>query len=338
MAPFPYGLCSTAMAAAATALTLLVASPSSDALLPTRTLPLRPKYALHRRTAARPTASLSSSSSSTSLRMNFLGDMFKDAFSNDSNLSSDKSSGQLEGPGVEESSYSAELTDVQRNFLASEQARRSRSTSTAGGKFGAPVDPAKLANTKWTLGFYLAGIPDRDPSNDLYGQKINISNRDRSMGLGMAEVSEEPTCVAEVTLGEDGSCRASTSEFTSGEVDGEWKLSDDGRYLRLSVDCLGYRRMIQTKGTIQKVFWSDADEISTKTSSIYSIPPGVVYCDIPVGYGLPGQLVMKGQGSLRVEQTSGLMGISSKMVQCGKFEGRMAEVDSSNKGGEKGAL
>jgi hypothetical protein len=46
--------------------------------------------------------------------------------------------------------------------------------------------------TNWELFLYLTGGPDRDPSNDLYGSKTNVSNRDRWLGPG-ASLPREPT-------------------------------------------------------------------------------------------------------------------------------------------------
>ena len=46
--------------------------------------------------------------------------------------------------------------------------------------------------TNWELFLYLTGGPDLDPSNDLYGSKTNVSNRDRRLGPG-ASLPSEPT-------------------------------------------------------------------------------------------------------------------------------------------------
>ena len=124
-------------------------------------------------------------------------------------------------------------------------------------------------------------------------------------------------------------------------VDGQWKLSADGKTLRIGIPIRGYRRTITTTGTIQKVFWSGEGPSTTRTSSTYSIPEGFVYGDIGVGYGsVPGTLEMadeRGGGSgsttaggagttpgglLRVEKRIGVLGASSKLLPCGKFSGR----------------
>jgi len=93
--------------------------------------------------------------------------------------------------------------------------------------------------------------------------------------------------------------------------------------LRFCFDTVGFTRTIQTTGTIAKIFWSKEDEQMTKTSSTYTIPPGTVYGDAQIGYGnIPGRLIMK-EGLLRVEEERGLLGASTIMKVCGKFEANM---------------
>ena len=253
------------------------------------------------------------------LRMGFLSDLFKEAFDNDGGLSSEKSQGQIEGPGVDDGRREeVDLTDVQRRFLASGQAQRRKARGTG----SAPIEPSMLVGTDWDLNLYLAGVPDKDPSNDLYGRRINISSRDRNLSLG-AEMPADPSATVRVRLSPDGVCDCDPSPFTTGKRAGQWKLSDDGRYLRLSIDGQGYCRTVTTRGTITKVFWSDSDEQSSKTSTTYSIPEGFVYCDVEVGYGIPGEFVMQGEGVVKVERKQGMLGVSTNMASCGKVTGKM---------------
>ena len=49
-----------------------------------------------------------------------------------------------------------------------------------------------LIGTDWELSMYLTGIPDRNPSNNLYGSKTNVSARDRRLGPGVP-LPREPT-------------------------------------------------------------------------------------------------------------------------------------------------
>jgi hypothetical protein len=280
-------------------------------------------------------------------RLHGIFDALKDAFSNDEALSPDKGEGQLEGPGIGSNFRSdADLTDVQKKWLASQQGTKAKggadpstltADTTGGNTKGAPLTTEKLIGTKWTLSLYLSGIPQRDPSNNLYGANTNISTRNkdaRNAGLPLgATLPKEPSAKVQVELLEDGTAKVEETEFTTG-TDSQWLLSPNGRSVRISLDCTGFVRTIKTKGTIQKVFWSDGEnEVTTKTSSEYSIAPGLVYAEIGVGYGQPGELLMMGTdgstdlGILTVERTMGLLGASSKMEICGKLSGKMILED-----------
>ena len=276
-------------------------------------------------------------------------DALKDAFSNDEALSPDKGEGQLEGPGMGSDFRSdADLTDVQKKWLASQQASTKKggadpsamtaaADASGGNAKGAPLTIEKLIGTKWTLSLYLSGIPQRDPSSNLYGASTNISTRNRdprNAGLPLgATLPEDPSARVQVELLEDGTAKVEETDFTTG-TDGQWVLSPNGRTVRISLDCTGFVRTIKTKGTIQKVYWSDGEnEVTTKTSTEYSIPSGLVYAEIGVGYGRPGELLMVGGdgsadlGILTVERQMGLLGASSKMEICGKLSGRMMLED-----------
>jgi multidrug efflux pump subunit AcrA (membrane-fusion protein) len=134
---------------------------------------------------------------------------------------------------------------------------------------------------------------------------------------------EEPSVEVDVELLDGGVCRIGESAFTTSEP-GEYKVSPDNQYLRISIPSTGYQRIVKTTGSITKVFWSEEDEAVTKTSSTYSIPAGIVYAEVKMGYGLPGEIVMS-DGVLRFEKRVGLVGY--KMVNCGRVEGRMVREE-----------
>lgn len=121
-------------------------------------------------------------------------------------------------------------------------------------------------------------------------------------------------------------CRAESTDFTSGEL-GQYKISEDNKFIRFSMNTLGFQRVVTTTGSITKVFWSKEEDTVTKTSSTYSIPKGFIYADASIGYGKPGELVMgdanQNTGILRVEQRMGVLGAATKMVACGKFSAKM---------------
>jgi hypothetical protein len=245
----------------------------------------------------------------TTRRFNFLKDMLGEAFANDGGLSQDKSKGQYDAPGEEFEDNSA------RNVVLTETQKKWRQTQIVN-----DVVPQMIEKSSWKLDLYLSGVPERDPSSDLYASKVNISSRDKATGLALPN---EASASVSIQFLENGICRASESDFTSGEKDGEWKLSEDGKVLRFSLDAIGYTRTVQTKGSIQKVYWSGQDEVTSQTSSTYSIPSGWVYADVQVVAGRqPGTFDFDGDGVLRIEKSMGLLGAASKLVPCGKFAAR----------------
>jgi len=278
------------------------------------------------RTAAAITTTTTSPRHQKTQLFNFLKDAFSKAFENDRNLSSDKTKQQYDAPGEEFDDQSDQnvgtLTETQKlwreKVAAAGIATDDNNTNNGGG-----VNSAMVVGTSLVLDMYLSGVPEKDPSNDLYGSRVNISNRDKATGLSLPS---SPSTSITIQFLPDGICHADESSFTSGTTDGQWKISDDGKFLRFSIDQVGYKRTAVTKGTIQNVAWTSEEERTTSTSTTYSIPPGFVFCDVPVvpAKGRPGiagsSFNIAGDGILRLEQESGLFGISSRMVACGKFQ------------------
>jgi len=283
-----------------------------------------------------PTKQLSSHSSSR-LHMNFFKDLIDSAFENDSGLSSDKSQQQLEGPN-DDTEFSMITTDedkteVQKRWLEAQSQRKTINTSTK----GAPINANLLPNTSWELSLYLTGVPDFDPSNSLFGSKVNISTRKDSQmakegfAIGADSLPSEPSVTFQINLLENGMCQVSDSSFTTSSP-GEWKLSDDERTIRFSLDVKGYQRTVTTQGTIQNVYWSNEENVQRATKATYSIDAGMVVAEAPIGYGSkPGVFTMAGGesgknepgGILKVEKRQGMFGVSSIMVSCGKFSAAM---------------
>ena len=318
-------------------------------------------------------------SSASALRMGFFDNLLKDAFANDDNLG-DGVKGSIEGPGDELTDIfqkqQPQQTEVQKRWLESQMKQKSqqqqqqqlqqqqalagdssRQPTLIKAAKGAPLTNQVILNTNWELSLYLTGVPDRDPSNDLYGSKTNVSVRDKQLGLG-ATLPSEPTANVRIELldggevnilgsfadnddDDDSATIDDASQVCNTNIAGQWKLSDDGKTIRIGIPMLGYRRTVTTTGTIQKVFWSEGEATSSKTSSTYSIPEGFIYGDIAVGYGdKPGTLEMVDEkstgsmefvpgGMLRVEKKMGMLGAASKLLPCGKFSGKML-VEENN--------
>jgi len=239
----------------------------------------------------------------------FFDKLLQDAFSNDASLSTDKTQTQIEYDGTPNRQTQTAQNSRQVDWLS-------------GNSRGAPVNPVLLRDTRWKLSLYLAGAPDKDPSNDLYGRKTNMSGRDNLLPNGV-ECPQEATVEFGITLEEEGVCRVEESAFTSGEG-GTYEVSPDNQYLRFSLPATGFQRTVKTKGTITKAYWSEEDDKVTKTSTTYTIPNGFVYGDVKLGYGSPGEITIK-DGILRFEKRVGLVG--SKMVICGRVEGKMLRED-----------
>jgi hypothetical protein len=278
-------------------------------------------------------------------RFNFFKNLIDQAFDNDASLSkSNKRDGMLVGPDDTDNdedffvSSSVKqlkqqrvdaLTDTQIEWRKRQQALNQ-------------VTYDDIADKTFVFDLYLTGVPNKDPSNDLYGSRTNVSSRDRSIGL---TVPKDPT-VSSVSIAflsgnkcqvvsddktgfticqSDGGNNISSDDTINQYDIGDWKLSDDGSQIRFRFGVRGYQRTIETKGTIQKVFWSKLDETTTQTSTIYSIPSGWLYGDCKISKKSTTAVNMnriewdEDSAILRIEQTTGLLGVSTKMIPCGKF-------------------
>ena len=296
--------------------------------------------------------------SKTQRRMGFFDDLIKEAFSNDADLEKDGIKGSIEGPGDElaggflsslQPKQQPPRTDVQKRWLESQRAQQEAArraprepgpSAPVRAAKGAPLAPHVLAGTRWDLALYLTGVPDRDPNNDLYGARSNVSLRDRRLGAG-AVLPKEPTAWVRVAMLEGGvvDVVGGPSDVCPADVPGQWRLSDDGRMLRLGLPVRAYRRTVTTTGTLEKVFWSEGEAPTSKTTSTYSIPEGLVYGDIGVGYGdVPGTLEMLQDraaggevipgGLLRLEKRMGVLGATSNFLPCGRFSGTFSPETS----------
>lgn len=237
-----------------------------------------------------------STSPSTSLRL--FNDLFKKAFENSPDLNGDKRTGSIDS-GLNDSTDEKvdRLTETQQKWRQQQQV-------------------TQLAE-KYSLELYLAGIPSRDPSNDLFAARTTITTRDKDIGLTLPE---KPTCEnVVVEFANSTKCIVATPDengFCLSE-EGDWIVKDQNFRFRLRVT--GYTRTVQTTGTIQNVFWTDEDSKTTQTSTSYTIPEGWLYFEGKLDN--PKRL----EGVLKVEQNMGLLGAGTKMVPCGKFSARVLQ-------------
>jgi len=266
------------------------------------------------------TSRAAASTQSSTARYNFFKNLIGGAFENDASLSkADKLEGMLD-EGTED--IDAErLARVQQLTSTQQQWREKMLTPGA-------VKAADLQGSAVQLDLYLTGIPNKDPSNDLYGSQTKISSRDRVVGLSLPK---EPSVVGvQLQFDAGGVCRVMQDEsgFCSTEDAGDWKLSDDGTQIRFRVRVTGYTRTIETKGSIQKVFWTDEDEKTSQTSTVYSIPEGWMYGEAELNKPVGKAVQWNDDGVLKVERSMGLLGAASRMIPCGKFFARALVNDA----------
>jgi hypothetical protein len=236
-------------------------------------------------------------------RYGFFKDMLDKAFQNDDSLSlNDKRKGQLDSSDDMDS----DVAFVRRQPLTRTQEKWRQ--------MNAPE--ANMEGKSFILDFYLAGVPNKDPSNDLFGSRVNISARDKSLGIS---IPEKPT-VPGIRLNflPDKKCFCETqSAFTEAD-EGDWILSDDKRQIRFRMKVIGYTRTVETKGSIQSVYWSNEPSKERQSSTVYSIPSGWLYGEASISANNKGNVQLQ-NGVLKIEQETGLLGASTKMVPCGKF-------------------
>lgn len=232
--------------------------------------------------------------------------MVEKAFENDGTISKDEAvSGQIEGP---ENELLDDSTAGRNTPLTSTQEKwRKMRESVA-----SPIDKT------FVMDFFLVGVPNKDPSNDLYGSQVRISDRDREVGQTLPD---EPT-VGDIRLRFQADQKVkcdSKTPFTVSGTDGEWKVSEDGKQVRFRIMVTGYQRTVETKGSIQSVSWSQEPDQTRQTSTVYSIPRGWMYGEAELATGAkPGSIAWR-NGILKVEQTVGLLGVASKLAPCGRF-------------------
>ncbi|GKZ00601.1 hypothetical protein MPSEU_001012300 [Mayamaea pseudoterrestris] len=271
-------------------------------------------------------------------RNNFFKSLIDKAFENDSELinASDKRTGQLDDSKTDELQAAAPSPTLTATQAKWREAQQSPPT-------------VEVAGTTISMDFYVTGVPERDPSNDLYASKTTISSRDRSTGLTLPT---QPT-VSNVCIEfmQNGACNCLTeSPLTRANSRGDWMYLDENKQspqsssadqqtstnIRFRIPVTGYSRTVETKGTIQNVYWSkrndDQDPEIRKTSTTYSIPEGFMYGDATLvtrkNARGQGQLIVS-SGILKIEQTTGFLGAATKLVPCGKFEARLVDANAA---------
>jgi hypothetical protein len=250
---------------------------------------------------------------SSHMAMNFFKDMLDQAFQNDDSLSQeDKRLGSMEGPG---SGNRDEDDDSTLRLLGSTNRPGTQRASARPGaaavvltetqrSWRQQMDPQprlvsehNVIDTVVSLDLFLTGVPSKDPSNDLFGQKSLVSLRDRKItGGSLIEQQQQPNLSLDLQFLANGKCRvvphqplpladnddnnndttAPTLDTTPSSIvdqNGDWMiLSNEAtkqqQILRFRVLLTtGYTRRVETVGTIQKIYGSSSPSNTGNSSS-----------------------------------------------------------------------
>lgn len=250
----------------------------------------------------------------------FFKDLLERAFENDDSLSQDeKLMGQIEGPNENYYDSNDNVGRRSRSLTETQQKWRQMNSKTP-----------DFSGKSFDFDFYLTGVPEKDPSNDLFGAKVNISSRDRQLGQALPQ-SPTVSNIRVQFLDMNNKCICETdSSFTELGTEGDWKMSEDGRQVRFRIPVKGFTRIVETRGTIQSVAWSDEPSKERKASTQYTIPQGWMYGEAEVSCSAQtGSSIAWKNCILKIEKAVGVLGAGSRMAPCGKFEARSVATSAN---------
>lgn len=123
-------------------------------------------------------------------------------------------------------------------------------------KMGRNVNLSFLINTSWNISLSFTGIPQKDPTSDLFASRpdsrVAVSN-------------------IYITFKEDNLLQLEHHEFLVQDVPGKWALDPDGITLALSLPAVGFERTVKTVGAITSIYGGND---TSQTSSTYFVPSG----------------------------------------------------------------
>ena len=138
------------------------------------------------------------------------------------------------------------------------------------------VYESNLLNSEWSLLVAMQGLPQGDPSNDLYAPKSKAGKVD---GI---EVT------INITILENGTLFVKDNDLTTFGEPGKWKLDDLGTTIAFSFYTEGLERVIKTKGSLVSVY---GGEETMRTSSMYFVPAGVCMMQASVVSNESGRVI-----------------------------------------------
>lgn len=163
----------------------------------------------------------------------------------------------------------------------------------------AAVEAGPAAEGCWAVELRLVGIPQKDPSNDLFGPRVKITDRERGLS------AEEVSATVLLTGGDASVVDASAPLFADDGGAGAYAIAKDGR-LSVRLACAGFTRTFTTTGSLQSVFGGDS---TSRTSSVYAVPEGPLLLTGSIETLSNGQRFVRGGDVSCVEaRATGLFG------------------------------
>lgn len=157
----------------------------------------------------------------------------------------------------------------------------------------------------WKVELTVVGVPTKDPNSDLYGPKQRATQEGRGIGGQAVEAT------LRLQNGAVEIVDSSAPLFV--EAPGAYRYSDGE--LRIKLEANGFTRTFTTKGTLQSIYGGDD---TTRTSSVYAIPPGPMVLAGALDV-LPSGAPFVRKGKLLCQTTAGLFGAATKSSPAGSF-------------------
>ena len=202
------------------------------------------------------------------------------------------------------------LTDALKGAFANDETLPSESKAAAP---SASTDVAAAIDGEWQIELRLVGVPQKDASSDLFGPRMRITDKERGLS------AQEVVCRVVLSGGAAEIVDASEPLFT--EERGQYRY--DAGLLKMRLFSAGFTRTFTTTGSLQSIF---GGESTSRTSSVYSIPPGPLLLS-----GEAEKLPSTGEcfvrkGKVFCVEPTGLFGTATKNSPAGTFTATTAPL------------
>ena len=158
----------------------------------------------------------------------------------------------------------------------------------------------------WRVELRLVGVPQRDPSNDLFGPRMRITDDERGLS------AQEVVCTVRLAGGAATVTDADAPLFT----DEAGKYRCEAGVLKVRLFSAGFTRTFTTTGSLQSIY---GGESTSRTSSVYAIAPGPLLLTGDAET-LPstGETFVR-KGKVFCLEKTGLFGSAEKVSPAGTF-------------------